>query len=497
MSRILRQNVVVLIVVTVFCALSLATGVESAQQTSKKSKTAATPAKKPAKATPTPSKKAQVKEPATTKKSVASAKNKADDKKAINAKSAAKDAARDKKSAKDKNDSKSRQSDSKQTGSTKSNRKTVDKKTDSKTADSKSKKPDTKTAAKNSKSAATAKNFASVAVKAASKTSTAKTAASKSTAKNAPNPAPKAAANQVEKPVADAPQVIVTDISARIRSQAKATAPEVRQAKLGTIFQVTEKTPAWYRVQFVSGVKTSSGWISANSVNDLNSTGKEQIYRQIADRHYKNAGTDFATAAELYEFLTRAAAELGDSNSAELELKKLLALRAAVNDVPAGKADENPYQDFLKAQGKSIVYSEPSGAWLVKSNLFWDLHKKYAKSPLADQIAWEAAQNPLPGECEGYVNCFLFYARMTSGEYLSLHPSGKNNLEALTNLTNTLEPIAASLNEKSVYTGPSDVTDRAEFNNLIAELRTIVSRLPLTEKESPLRQLRQIAEGFR
>jgi hypothetical protein len=125
------------------------------------------------------------------------------------------------------------------------------------------------------------------------------------------------------------------------------------------------------------------------------------------------------------------------------------------------------------------------------------LHKKYEKSPLADQIAWEGAQNPLPGECEGYVNCYLFYTRMTTGEYLSLHPTGKRNLEALTNLTNSLDPIVADLAAKTVYTGPTDVTDRAEFNNLIAELRTIISRLPLTEKEKPLQQLKKIAEGFR
>ncbi|MGI9036003.1 MAG: hypothetical protein ACR2GD_08190, partial [Pyrinomonadaceae bacterium] len=82
-------------------------------------------------------------------------------------------------------------------------------------------------------------------------------------------------------------------------------------------------------------------------------------------------------------------------------------------------------------------------------------------------------------------------------EYLNLHPTGKHNLEALTNLTNLLQPIVADLDGKRIYNGPNDVTDRAEFNNLVAELRTIVSRLPLTEKEKTLQQLKKIAEGFR
>jgi hypothetical protein len=125
------------------------------------------------------------------------------------------------------------------------------------------------------------------------------------------------------------------------------------------------------------------------------------------------------------------------------------------------------------------------------------LHKKFAAAPIADQIAWEAAQNPLPGECEGYVNCYLFAQRMTFGEYLRLHPTGAKAVEALKNLTDFLEPIAADASQKSTYTGPTDVTDRAEFNNLIAELRIIVSRLPLVDKEKALRHLKQIAEAYR
>jgi hypothetical protein len=493
MLRNLRQNVVILTVVLSFFALSFATSVESAQ-TSRKPKAAPTPAKNTAKttatsnkkttakATPAPSKKTQAKATPTPKKS-STAKTKTPDKKTA-AKSATKDSSKDKTSAKTK------QAASKQTASTKSNQKTTDKKAaDKKANNSKSAKTDSKTAAKNSKPVTIAKNVSSAGKKESTKPAVIKTAA-KTTSKT-PVRAP-------EKSTTDeAPRIIVTDVAARIRSQAKSSAPELSQAKLGTVLQVSQKTPAWYKVQFTSGAKTSSGWISANSVNDLNSAGKEQIYRQIADRYYKNDGMNFSTASELYEFLTRASSESGNSDSAELELKRLLALRSALKAVPSGKAGENPYRQFLKTHEKSVVYSEPSGEWMVISSLFWDLHKKYEKSPLADQIAWEGAQNPLPGECEGYVNCNLFYTRMTLGEYLSLHPNGKRSLEALNNLSDSLEPIVTSLTTKSGYTGPTDVTDRAEFNNLIAELRTIVSRLPLTEKEKSLQHLKKIAEGFR
>lgn len=482
----LQQNAVVLTIVFSFFALSFTVAAAVGRaQTSKKSAKAAptptpTPAKKTAKTTPTPSKKPEAK-PETKKSTTTSAKEKAADKKpTAGSKTSAKTSPKDsRKDSNVKTAAKTKETPSKKTAS---------KAADKKTANSKS--TTAKTGAKNSKTETAAKKSV------ADKRPAAKTPVKQNNTAKTVNRAP-AVKNTEQEVSEEAPQIIVTDVSARIRSQAKASAPELTRPKLGTILRVAEKTPAWYRVQYSAGAKTSSGWISANSVNDLNAAGRNQLYRQIADRYYKSDGMDFATASELYEFLNRAGDELNGSDTAELELKKLLALRSALRTIPAGRTGENPYRDFLKSNEKSVVYSEPAGEWYVGSNLFWDLHTKFEKSPLADQIAWEAAQNPLPGECEGYVNCYLFYGRMTSGEYLRLHPTGKKSLEALINLTNLLEPIVAGLEAKSVYTGPTDVTDRAEFNNLIAELRTIVSRLPLTEKEKPLQHLRKIAEGFR
>ena len=114
-----------------------------------------------------------------------------------------------------------------------------------------------------------------------------------------------------------------------------------------------------------------------------------------------------------------------------------------------------------------------------------------------EKIAWEAAKNPLPGECEGYVNCYLFMLRMTDGEYLNFYPNGEHASEALRNIIQLLEPIASDANAKKVYNDPTDVSDRAEFNSLITELRVIVSRLPNTEKEKAQQQLKKIAEGFK
>ena len=476
-KRFSRQNIALIIVLLLLFAPALiAVTVEAAQK--KNAKATPTPKKK---ATPTPAKNSQAKTKPTPKKTSTptskSSKN--------SAQTASKNKSSDKKTEKN--------------ATTKNNQKTIDKSKNSK--DSKTKQPltaDKKSSSKNEKNAKTttvsSKNSSSKTTKTAT---TEKSKTKPTTAKITPKSKPKTTENSTKTDSAELPQIIVTSVSVPVRSLAKSDAPTVSNVKLGTILKVTEKNPAWYKVQYSTNGKNSSGWISANSTSDLSASDKPEIYHQIVERNYKPQ-MDFASAAELYEFLSKVDGELDSSDkSAEIEVKRLLALRSALKTIPADKRETSPYKEFLKAQENETVYSEPSGEWLVVSNQFWGLHNKYKKSTVSDSIAWEAANNPLPGECEGYVNCYLFDLRMRFGEYLNLHPNGKNAADALKNITDYLSPIVADSKQKSIYNGPTDVTDRAEFNNLVAELRTIIARLPFVEKEKTLQQLRQIAEAYR
>ena len=289
--------------------------------------------------------------------------------------------------------------------------------------------------------------------------------------------------------------MIISSPSAVVRGSASSSASEITRARLGTTYSVVEKKSGWYRVQLAN---QKNGWIAASSTVNSNESGNEEVYRQILNKTYKAESSTFGEAVEVYDFLTRIQPEIKTANTAaEFGLKRLLALRYALKAIPQGQADAKPYQDFLNAQKENVVYSEPSGEWYVRAPLFWDLHGKYTNTPAGEQIAWEGAKTPLPGECEGYVNCYIFVMRMTDGEYLNYYPNGKYSMEALANIINFLQPIAADAETKKVYNGPTDVSDRAEFNSLITELRVIIARIPSTEKDKALQQLRRIAEGFK
>lgn len=312
---------------------------------------------------------------------------------------------------------------------------------------------------------------------------------------------PKTLPSPMATPVKEFSQVIATAAGARIRSQASTSSTELSRVKLGTLIKVLEKTPKdWYRIEIPNKPKNIVGWMSGQVADDWDTNKREEIYRRIVEKNYKPEGKSFPDASELFEFLAKAQNELkGSKLLPDFAYKQLMALRQTLRAIPDDKDNENPYKAFLKTNEKSVVFSEPSGEWYIRSEIIWDLQKKHANSSIAEDIAWIGAENPLPGECEGYVNCYLFILRETAARYLDLYPNGKRAAESLKNIQNQLDPIVADLSEKQVYNGPTDVTDRAEFNRLIAEIRTIVSKLFLTEfeKQKAIQQLNQIAEGYR
>lgn len=180
------------------------------------------------------------------------------------------------------------------------------------------------------------------------------------------------------------------------------------------------------------------------------------------------------------------------------EFKRLVNLSAAVRKIPLDKQDKEPHRSFLKRNDKDIVYSEPAGEWYVRSDRFWALQKKYQKLAIADRIAWTAAENPLPGECEGYVNCYLYRIRSTYGEYLTLYPKGTYSRKGVQKMIKYLKYIADdAAAPKKNYEGPAEAADRAEFADIIKQLRDILTRVLHPEKAEVLSQLKAIEEAYK
>lgn len=288
-------------------------------------------------------------------------------------------------------------------------------------------------------------------------------------------------------------QIIISVTSARVRSQPSTNSAVLDTLNIGTVLTVLDDNAAWYQVKLPDN---KSGWIAKTIASSFDSAKRSETYQKIAAKYFKNNNLSFADASQIFDFLK--SAPTGSSDLlADLQFKRLLALGAALKKIPFGKADRNPYRDFVKANEDKAVYSEPAGEWYVRAKVFWELHHQYKNLPISEEFAWQAAQTPLPGECEGYVNCYLYNIRATDGEYLNFYPGGKYSKKALQNITFYFEPIIGDLKEKAVYTAASDFSDRADFNRYLAELRKIISKVPYVEKAKTLKQINQLGEGYR
>lgn len=340
---------------------------------------------------------------------------------------------------------------------------------------------------------------------------TAKTKATPTAKAKATPPPPKTKANQKtadtktkqpaksnDTPKANAKtgeQIIVTATNVTVRQQATAKSSKLATVKLGKVLPIVKRGTSFYQVEYESG---KSGWISTTYTRDFDNDKRETIYREIGGKYANSKKIEMANAVEVTDFLRNAQAYAKtDDARADFAFKRMQFIAAALRTIPFGKGEQFPYKTFLKENERDVVYSEPSGEWYVRTESLWDLHEKFVKTPLAEEIAWTAAQTSIPGECEGYINCYLYNIRAQDGEYINFYPNGKYTQKALINIGNYLEPFVADIKEKSVYTPPSDISDRAEFNRFLTELRAIVSKPSNIEKNKVLKQINDLGEGYK
>jgi hypothetical protein len=295
----------------------------------------------------------------------------------------------------------------------------------------------------------------------------------------------------------------VTAAGARLRERPETAAAEAGRLQLGAVVDELERSTEKSRVgsseefwHLVSAPGGARGWVFGGLVAAYDPARRDAVYLKLANDRLANPASTFADLSELVRFLDRATGEVKRRNAlAELELARLVALARSLAAVPFEQLNSQPFKSWTDEREKEIVYSEPAGQWYVNSNAFWDLRSKYADLPLAERIAWEASQTPLPGECEGYLPCYIYRETETSGRYLKLYPRGAHADAALAELAESLGHITEDLRGSNpVFEVPRE--DRASFRKSMAALRAQLALVPAARKARVLGQLDAIAKRF-
>jgi Bacterial SH3 domain len=297
----------------------------------------------------------------------------------------------------------------------------------------------------------------------------------------------------------DSPQTRITTVSAmRVRKSPQVTADEIVRLKLGTAVTaiarstnqdtVSGKTDYWYRVNLPNG---ETGWLFGGLLLDYGASKRQELVRQIIEARLKAENTDFADRQEIYNLAASSVTEAKDlSTRAEFELLKTLAVANSALVVTSEQSNKSPYREWVKAHGAEVVYNEFAGGYQLRSDVLWNLERKYHNLPIADRIAWEASQTFPPSDCEGDEVCHVF---LYEGEirYLSLHPTGAHAAEALKNTADVLtDEVIKFANDKGG--DKYAVEQRTSLKKLLSSLRLALAKTTGPGKTEVMNKLNRI-----
>ena len=241
-------------------------------------------------------------------------------------------------------------------------------------------------------------------------------------------------------PLAAQARVATVD-AVRLRATPAATGAAVRTLDIAMPLTVEgAATGEWVRVRTADGAR---GWVRRDLTVPYDAANPLPALRRITARSVAQEQAPFATRARLVNVLTdAAAAATAPAIKGELGLLRLRALQKALDEharTAQGGSEARPLRDGrIRADSSELAYGEPQGQWYVDADTFWALQRRYRALPIGEAIAWEAATQQLPGECEGDPTCLFGLAEITVARYLSLYPRGAHAPAALRRMVEVL-----------------------------------------------------------
>lgn len=295
---------------------------------------------------------------------------------------------------------------------------------------------------------------------------------------------------------------MVTACAVRLRETPEVAGAETSRLALGDELQVLERTaPAtlagqtapWFHVKLADG---RAGWVFGGFTAEAPLIARETLVKQLLESRRAKKTSTASEWTEVIVFCDRQLSFFkGKPLEPELELMRLEAvvayLEARVATLSEGTSHLPPSHPALKPFLQDLVYSEPSGLWLLRAQVIWDLHERYKALPIADRIAWVGSQASLPGETESYLPAITGAILLTDGKYLALHPRGAFAGKALASITDWL---------KGLLPGPDGVSfaewDKEDVSGLQKDLRTLADAIRKTQAPESAEALK-VVEALR
>jgi len=291
---------------------------------------------------------------------------------------------------------------------------------------------------------------------------------------------------QSEPPV----QRILTASHVQLRAAPEANADRLSGLPFGTIVTqlAVSNDGEWYRVGLTDG---RQGWVFGGLTRPFSARDSAETYHSMIQTRLETGRLTFSEASELFNFVDGVAARVDSAVRADFELFRLRALHRSLDDIHSYEPKNDAHRAWIKQHEADLAYSEPAGQWLVRAELYWELEARHRGKPLADEIAWEGARTGLPGECEGYIPCYLEAMLVTDARYLDLYPNGAHASEAIENIDYFLKD---AIQPNGPFT--ADPADAMQIRNAIARLTRILERTSARNKSEMIARFKQVEKMY-
>jgi len=251
---------------------------------------------------------------------------------------------------------------------------------------------------------------------------------------------------------AAAPVRITAATNLALRQTPSASATVVAYLPLGT--EVTEVGPlgldkTWVHVKLADN---REGWLVATLTRLIESSRRTATVEAIVVDRLGRHGDGPPACIEVVDFIERESAVLTDpQTAARFDLYRLRAVSTVLSTIRLNLGKRDPYMSWLDRHKSLIAYDEPGGRWLLSNAALWQIHDQHPDAAAADEIAWLAVTNGLPGECQGSLVCYVDALNKLDGEYLRRHPAGRHAEEAAARIKDAADQIGAGMKAHSVY----------------------------------------------
>ena len=283
--------------------------------------------------------------------------------------------------------------------------------------------------------------------------------------------------------------VYVAATNVRIRDTSATSGKVVATLPIGTWGKVIEasdkaetllgKTAPWYKIDTDN---QQQGWIFGGltlaTTQDDRFSAAIQIIKAQTSAENKSA-EDLMQTLEFAERIKEMASH--SLEKAQLELAFLVTLDRVYSALSnAGKGSDGKHK-AVKGYQNLCYYHESAGQHFVKPETLWELAEKYADIiEAAEEIAWAAASQTLPGETEGDPDMMVYFFEKSFGRYVESYPEGKHVDKALETAIGTLDYIAENL------TYYENTEDKANLKKKLVWFEDLTTVTPASEARERL-----------